>query len=97
MDCSEPFSPCKGLSAVSFVNGCWLVNTAQRPSVVWEKSHRRRNRKEFIRKSKRNRPNIELRWMVAVAKQGRRTTRAMWEESEGVFLFALIKPKHFLC
>lgn len=27
MDCSEPFSPCKGLSAVSFVNGCWLVNT----------------------------------------------------------------------
>ena len=27
MDCTQPFSPCKGLSAVSFVNGCWLVNT----------------------------------------------------------------------
>lgn len=27
VDCTEPFSPCKGLSAVSFVNGCCPVNT----------------------------------------------------------------------
>lgn len=29
-------------------------------------------------------------------KQVQRTTRAMWEESEGVLLFARTKPKHFL-
>lgn len=47
--------------------------------------------KIFIRRIEQNRPNIELRWMVA-----ERTTRAMWEESEGGLLFARIMPKHFL-
>lgn len=96
MDSTQPFSPCKGLSAVSFVNGCWLVNTTRRPSVVWEISHHRRSRKDFIRKIKSNRLNIQLRWMVAEAKQGQHTTRAMWEESEEGLLFARIKPKLFL-
>lgn len=72
---------------------CWQN---QRPSVLGEISHRRRSRKDFIRKLKRNRPNIELKWMVAEAKQGQLTTRAMWEESEGVLLFTCIKSKHFL-
>ncbi len=72
---------------------CWQT---RKPSVVGEISHHRRSRKYFIRKIKQNRPNIELRWMVAEAKQGQRTTRAMWEESEGVLLFARIKSKHFI-
>lgn len=50
----------------------------------------------FIRKTERNRPKIELRLMVAEAKQGQRTARAMWEESEGVLQFTRIKSKHFV-
>lgn len=96
MDCTEAYSPCKCLSAVSFVNGCWLVNTTQRPSVVGKISHHRRSRKDFIRKIKQNRPDIELRWMLQKPNKGNKTTRAMWEESEGVMLFTCIKPKHFL-
>lgn len=46
--------------------------------------------------SKKNRPDIDVRWMVAEAKPGQRTSRAMWEESEGALLFILISLKHFL-
>lgn len=88
MACTEPFSPCKGLSAVSFVNGCWLVNTIWRPSVDWEISHHR--------KTKQNRPKIKLWWMISEAEEGQNTARAMWEDSERGLLFARIKPKHFL-
>lgn len=59
-------------------------------------SHHRRNRDDFTRKIKENRPNIELRWIVAEAAQGQRTTRAMWEGNEGVLLFTRIKSKRFL-
>lgn len=72
---------------------CWQT---QRPSVVGEISHHRRSRDDYTRKIKENRPNIELRWIVAEAVQGQRTTRAMWEGSEGVLLFTRIKPKRFL-
>ncbi|KAG7223944.1 hypothetical protein INR49_015200 [Caranx melampygus] len=58
--------------------------------------HRRRSRKDFIRRIERNRPKIELKLMVAEAKQGQRTARAMWEESEGVLQFTRIKSKHFV-
>lgn len=52
--------------------------------------------KIFYREDQAEQTNIELRWRVAEAKQGQRRTRAMWEESEAVLLFARIKPKHFL-
>lgn len=72
---------------------CWQT---QRPSVVGRISHYRRNRKDFIRKIKQNRPDTELRWMLQKPNKGNKTTRAMWEESEGVVLFTCIKPKRFL-
>lgn len=63
MDCSQPFSPCKGLSAVSFVNGCCLVNTIRRPVVVGEISKPGRSRigfyqdlKELQKQHKANTP-----------------------------------------
>ena len=55
-----------------------------------------KKQKRFYQEDKANRANIELSWMVAEAEQGQRTTRAMWEESEGVLLFSRIKPKHFV-
>lgn len=55
MDCTEPFSPCKGLSAVSFVNGCWLVSTN---SFVKEIAYCRRSKEDFIWKINLKRGNI---------------------------------------
>ncbi len=51
---------------------CFMCWQTWRPSVVGEIFHQGRSRRDFIRKIKQNRPNIELRWMVAKAKQGQR-------------------------
>lgn len=64
---------------------CWQI---WRPSVDWEIFHHR--------KTKQNRPKIQLWWMISEAEEGQNTARAMWEESERGLLFARIKPKHFL-
>lgn len=69
---------------------CWQT---QRP---WRYHTAEETEKVFSGTLKWRRPNIELRWTVALAKQMRRNTRAMWEESEEFCLFTLIKPTQFL-
>lgn len=55
-----------------------------------------KTRKRFDQEHQTKQANIEVRWTVVEAKRVQRTTRAMWEESEGALLFSRIKPEQFV-